>query len=323
LGDFILKKKDKILIAGAHGMVGSALHRCFQSHEYSALLTPTRQEVDYANQEGVRLYLQEHRPDVVVVAAAKVGGIWANMTYPAEFIYMNLMITCNLIHESHVANVPRLLYLGSSCIYPRQAPQPIPEGALLSAPLEKTNEAYALAKICGVKMCEYYRRQYGRSYISAMPTNLYGPKDNYHPENAHVIPALIGRFHEAKLNNSPEVSVWGRGSALREFLYVEDLANACLHLLQHYDEPTQINVGSEEEVSIKHLAKMIASVVGYQGKITYDLSKPDGTPRKKIDIGRILALGWRPTIPLQEGLEKSYADFLANGAHRSRSLRMP
>jgi GDP-L-fucose synthase len=305
----MLKKKDKVLIAGAHGMVGSALCRCFRSQSYCALLTPTRREVDYVNQESVRLYLQEHKPDVVIVAAAKVGGIWANISYPAEFIYMNLMIACNLIHESHLAGVSRLLYLGSSCIYPRLAPQPIPEEALLTAPLEKTNEAYALAKIAGVKMCEYYRAQYGRSYISAMPTNLYGPKDNYHPENAHVIPALIRRFHEAKLNSSPEVAIWGRGSALREFLYVEDLAKACLHLLQHYDEPMQINVGSEEEISIEQLAHMIAAVVGYQGKITYDPSKPDGTPRKKTDIGRILALGWRPTIPLQEGLKRSYVDF--------------
>lgn len=307
-----INKQDKILIAGARGMVGSALTRCFLAHDYSHLLTPSRQELDYIDQQAVRAYLLRERPQVVVIAAAKVGGIWANMTYPAEFIYTNLMIACNLIHESHAVGVERLLYLGSSCIYPRHAPQPIPESALLTAPLEKTNEAYALAKISGIKMCQHYRAQYGRNYISAMPTNLYGPKDNYHPENAHVIPALIRRFHEAKIHSFLEVPVWGSGHALREFLYVDDLAKACLHLLQHYDSPDQINVGSEDEVSIRQLASLIAETVGYSGKITHDLTKPDGTPRKKTDITRITSLGWKPTIPLQEGLQKSYADFLAN-----------
>jgi GDP-L-fucose synthase len=305
----MLKKTDKILIAGAHGMVGSALIRCLQSSGYTHLLIPTHREVDYTNQQTVRAYIGSQKPDVVVVAAAKVGGIWANMHYPAEFIYINLMIACNLIHESHLAGVCRLLYLGSSCIYPREAQQPIAEKALLTGPLETTNEAYALAKIAGIKMCQHYRAQYGRHYISAMPTNLYGPKDNFHPENSHVIPALIRRFHEAKLNSLREVPVWGTGNALREFLYVDDLASACLHLLHHYDGQEQINVGSEEEVTIRQLAHLIAEVVGYRGKITHDLSKPDGTPRKKTDIARITSLGWKPTVSLQEGLRKSYADF--------------
>jgi GDP-L-fucose synthase len=306
----MLQKNDKILIAGAQGMVGSALVRLFLAQGYTQLLTPTRQELDCTNQAAVRAYLQRQRPDIVVIAAAKVGGIWANMTYPAEFIYINLMIACNLIHESYAAQVRRLLYLGSSCIYPRDALQPIAEGALLSSPLEKTNEAYALAKIAGIKMCQYYRAQYGCSYISAMPANLYGPNDNYHPENSHVIPALIRRFHEAKKKSLSEVAIWGTGRALREFLYVDDLATACLYLLHHYDEADHINVGSEEELSIHDLALAIAKVIGYSGSVNYDLSKPDGMPRKKSDIRRILSLGWRPTIPLSVGLKISYADFL-------------
>jgi GDP-L-fucose synthase len=305
----MLKKTDKILIAGSGGMVGQGLTRCLLREGYNNLLLPSRQEVDYTEQPAVRTYLRNNRPDVVIVAAAKVGGIWANMHYPAEFIYINLMIACNLIHESHLAGVPRLLYLGSSCIYPRNAPQPISEQALLSSPLEKTNEAYAIAKISGIKLCQTYRFQYGRQYISAMPTNLYGPNDSYHPENSHVIPALIRRFHEAKLASATEVTIWGSGSALREFLYVDDLAEACMHLLKHYNEGEQINIGSEEEISIHALATQIASVVGFNGKITHDFTKPEGTPRKKMDIQRILSLGWKPKTSLKEGLQKSYIDF--------------
>lgn len=305
----MLEKNDKILIAGGHGMVGSALIRALLKEGFSNLLTPAHQELDYTNQAAVDSYIKEKKPSVVVIAAAKVGGIWANMTYPAEFIYTNLMIACNLIHASHTHNITRLLYLGSSCIYPREAPQPIPEEALLTGCLEKTNEAYALAKIAGVKLCQFYREQYGRRYISAMPTNLYGPKDNYHPQNAHVIPALIRRFHEAKISRAPEVVIWGTGKALREFLFVDDLAAACLHLLKHYDESSHINIGSEDEVSILQLATAISEVVGYEGRISHDLTKPDGTPRKKTDIGRILSLGWTPLVSLKEGLERSYADF--------------
>ncbi|MBI3901041.1 MAG: GDP-L-fucose synthase [Chlamydiia bacterium] len=291
-------------------MVGSALIRSLRGRGYETLLTPSHQELDYTDQRRVREYLQTYSPNVVVVAAAKVGGIWANMTYPAEFIYNNLTIACNLINESHKIGVNRLLYLGSSCIYPREATQPIPEEALLAAPLEKTNEAYALAKIAGVKMCAHYRAQYGRSYISAMPTNLYGPKDNYHPQNAHVIPALIRRFHEAKEERATVVSIWGTGHAFREFLYVDDLAEACVHLLCCYDDPLHINIGSEDEVTIRELALLIAEVVGYRGEIVQDLSKPDGTPRKKLDTHRMQSLGWKPRVSLKEGLSRSYADFL-------------
>lgn len=306
----MLAKKDKILIAGAHGMVGSTLARCLLSEGYQNLLVPSRTELDYTDQLAVRNYLNTNKPTVVVISAAKVGGIWANMNYPAEFIYTNLMIGTQLIHESHRAGTRRLLYLGSTCIYPREAPQPISEEALLTGPLEKTNEAYALAKIACIKMCQFYRAQYGCSYISAMPTNLYGPGDYYHPEHSHVIPGLLRRFHEAKLQRAPSVEIWGTGQAQREFLYVDDLAKALLHLLQHYDEPDHINVGSMEEVTIRNLADHIAHTVGYQGEITHDLSKPDGTPRKKSDISRILSLGWKPTTSLVEGLQRTYQAFL-------------
>ena len=309
----LLEKKDKILIAGARGMVGSALVRCFESQGYTHLLTPSHADLDYTDQRAVRDFLGTEKPNAVVIAAAKVGGIWANMTYPADFIYTNLMIGCNLIHECHAAGVPRLLYLGSTCIYPREAPQPMLEEALLTGPLEATNEAYALAKIAGIKMCQFYRTQYGRSYISAMPTNLYGPQDNYHPENSHVIPGLIRRFHEAKVSGAKEVAIWGTGTAQREFLYVDDLARACLHLLSCYDDPIHVNIGSHDEVTILQLAQLIAEVIDFKGDISLDLSKPDGTPRKKTDIGRILALGWKPEIPLKMGLHQSYLDFSGRG----------
>lgn len=310
----MLEKHHKILIAGAHGMVGSSLVRHLRFQGYDNLIIPTREELDYVDQISVRKFLNVNRPDTIVVAAAKVGGIWANMTYPAEFIHSNLMIACNLIHEAHKADVLRLLYLGSTCIYPREAAQPLSEEALLTGPLEKTNEAYALAKIAGIKMCQFYRTQYGRRYIAAMPTNLYGPQDNYHPENSHVIPALIRRFHEAKEENAQQVTIWGTGNVKREFLFVDDLAQACLHLLRTYDGELPLNIGSEDEVTIRELAEIIASVVGYKGEITLDLSKPDGTPRKKTDISRILSLGWRPTTLLVEGLRISYSDFLSQQA---------
>ncbi len=304
-----LNPRHKILIAGAHGMVGSAFTRLLKVEGFNNLLIPTSKELDYTDQRAVRTYLQNERPDVVFVAAAKVGGIHANMTYPAEFIYTNLMIAANLINESYHADVGRLLYLGSTCIYPREAPQPIPESALLTGPLEKTNEAYALAKIAGVKLCQHYREQYGCRYISAMPTNLYGPGDNYHPENAHVLPALIRRFHEAKLAKSPEVVIWGTGKVRREFLYVEDLAKACLFLLRHYDAPSHINIGSNDEYTILEVAQEVARVVGYEGRLVHDLSKPDGTPRKKSDSTLIMSLGWSPETPLRMGLKVSYEDF--------------
>jgi GDP-L-fucose synthase len=301
---------SKILIAGAQGMVGSALSRQFLKKGYFNLLTPSRKEIDFTEQNQVHNYLAQNTPEVIIVAAAKVGGIYANATYPAEFLYENLMIAANLIHEAHRKNIDRLLYLGSSCIYPKYASQPIVEESLLSGPLEPTNEAYAIGKIAGLKLCAFYAKQYGRKYISAMPTNLYGPNDNYHPENAHVIPALIRRFHEAKEKKEREVAIWGSGKPLREFLFVDDLAKALFFLLHNYNGCMHINIGSDTEVTIYELAKNIAHTVGFEGKIVNDLSKPDGTMRKKTDTSKIYQMGWRPEIGLQEGLKIAYADFL-------------
>jgi GDP-L-fucose synthase len=253
--------------------------------------------------------LLEHKPEVVIIAAAKVGGIYANNTYPAEFMYDNLMIASNLVHASHETGVERLLFLGSSCIYPKFAEQPIREDALLTSPLEQTNEAYALAKIAGLKLCEYYRRQYGSLFHSAMPCNLYGVGDNYHPENSHVIPAMIRRFHEAKESNAKEVSIWGTGTPRREFLYADDLAQACLQLLSVEDPPNLVNIGAGEDVSIQELATLVAATVGYQGLISNDTSKPDGTPRKLMDSSKMNSLGWRKSTELKEGLSKAYEDF--------------
>lgn len=305
-----MHSKETILITGARGMVGRALIRRLQEQGSCDLLTPTRNELDCTCQKNVRDYLFAHRPSSVIVAAARVGGIYANMTYPADFIYTNLMIACNLIHESYHAGVERLLYLGSTCIYPRDTAQPIVEEALLTGPLESTNEAYALAKIAGVKLCQHYRKQYGCRYISAMPTNLYGPGDNYHPEDSHVIPGLIRRFHEAKQRHLEEVLIWGTGMARREFLYVDDLAEAALFLLDRYDAPMQVNIGSAEEVTILEIATMVAKVVGYGGRIGHDLSKPEGTFRKKTNLKRITELGWSAKTPLEIGLQLSYQDYI-------------
>ncbi|NGX54805.1 MAG: GDP-L-fucose synthase [Chlamydiae bacterium] len=306
-------KELTILIAGGRGMVGSAMVRRLQAEGYRHLLTPSREDLDLTDQHQVRAYLRHKQPDSVIIAAAKVGGIYANSTYTADFLYENLMIECNLIHESHRADIDRLLFLGSTCIYPKLAPQPIPEEALLTSALEPTNEGYALAKIAGVKLCTHYYKQYGRSYISAMPTNLYGPGDNYHPQNSHVIPALIRRMHEAKVKEADEVVIWGSGKPLRDFLYVDDLAEALLFLLEGYRESLHINVGSGEEISILELAKLVADVVGFQGEIVTDPSMPDGTPRKMADISRMTQLGWQPKTSLREGLKLSYNDFLGLG----------
>lgn len=308
-----MKKESKIFIAGARGMVGSALVRKLESQSYHNLLQPSHKELDLIDQAQVREYLQQTKPEVVVIAAAKVGGILANSTFPAEFLYQNMMIAANLIHESHRAGVERLLFLGSSCIYPKFAPQPIPEEALLTGSLEITNEAYALAKIAGLKLTHYYSKQYGRRYISAMPTNLYGPNDNYQEGHSHVIPALIRRFHEAKMEGKKEVVIWGTGKAQREFLYVEDLAEALFFLLSTYEDPLHINIGSEEEVTILELAHLVKEVVGYQGEVKTDPQLPDGTPRKKSDVSRLYALGWRPRISLREGLRRTYQDFIERG----------
>ena len=317
------KLDQKIYIAGHRGMVGSAIARHLKAKGYENLVFRTHTELDLTNQLAVQDFFRQERPDQVYLAAAKVGGIHANNTYPAEFIYDNLMVQNNVIHQAFVNGVKKLLFLGSSCIYPRLAPQPMSEDALLTGKLEPTNEPYAIAKIAGIKMCESYNRQYGQShgvdYRSVMPTNLYGPGDNYHPENSHVIPALIRRFHEAKVSNAPEVVIWGTGTPKREFLYVDDMAAASVFVMEldkaAYDaqvEPMQshINVGFGSDVTIAELAKAVATATGYQGKITFDTSKPDGAPRKWMDSGRLNSLGWKPLVHLDSGLKSAYAQML-------------
>ena len=309
----------KLFISGHRGMVGSALVR-----KAAALgiepLTATRSELDLTSQADVFGFLKRNAPDTVVIAAAKVGGIHANSTYPADFIYENLAIAANLIEGSRQAGVPRLLFLGSSCIYPKMAPQPMPENCLLTSPLETTNEAYAIAKIAGLKMCQHYRAQHGLLYHSAMPTNLYGPGDNYHAENSHVIPALIRRFHEAKISNAPSVTIWGTGTPFREFLHTDDLAAACFHLLSLPNPPDWVNVGTGSDLSILDLARLIAKTTGYTGEILTDPSKPDGTPKKLLDISLIQATGWSPKIQFETGLAGAYGDFL--GALESGAARL-
>lgn len=311
-----------VYVAGHTGMVGSALTRVLRNDPSARIVTATHSELDLANQAHVTAWLADRAVDEIHVAAARVGGIVANDTFPAEFIYQNLMIEANLIHTAHASGVQKLLFLGSSCIYPKHAEQPMAEEALLSGPLEPTNEPYAVAKIAGIKLCESYNRQYGRDYRSAMPTNLYGPGDNFHPEHSHVIPGLIRRFHQAAREGAEEVSIWGTGSPRREFLHVDDLASAAIHLmsLDHADywrvaEPrlSHINVGTGEDVTIGELARIIARVTGFEGKLRFDTSKPDGTPRKLLDISRIRSLGWTPGIDLTEGLQTTYAWFLEHG----------
>ncbi|MEN9840287.1 MAG: hypothetical protein RL376_87 [Verrucomicrobiota bacterium] len=304
----------KIHIAGHQGMVGSALVRRFASQPDITLLLRTRRELDLTDGPAVAAFYAAERPDAVIVAAAKVGGIHANNTYPAEFLFSNLAIATAAIDGAHRAGVPRLLFLGSSCIYPKHAPQPMPEECLLSGALEPTNEAYAIAKIAGLKLAQYYRKQYGALFHSAMPTNLYGPGDNYHPTNSHVLPALIRRFHEARLAGAPEVVAWGSGTPMREFLHVDDLADACAFLLTLDNPPDWINVGTGTDVTIRELTETVATVVGYPGKITWDATKPDGTPRKLMDVSRLAALGWRARTGLREGIERTYASFLAEQA---------
>jgi len=318
----------KIFIAGHRGMVGSAILRKLALDPYVEILTRNRTELDLTNQAAVDAFFAESSIDQVYLAAAKVGGIYANNSYPAEFIYENLMIEANIIHSAFKHGVKKLLFLGSSCIYPKLADQPMREEALLTDSLECTNEPYAIAKIAGIKLCESYNRQYGNShgvdYRSVMPTNLYGPGDNYHPENSHVIPALIRRFHEGKINDAPEVAIWGSGTPKREFLHVDDMAAASIHVMnldsglyQQHTQPmlSHINVGYGSDVSIAELAVLIGKTVGYKGKITYDSSKPDGTPRKLMDSSRLNALGWQAHIMLEEGLVSAYKDFLTAGTH--------
>lgn len=304
----------KLYISGHQGMVGSALVRRFRDEPGVSLLLRTRSELDLTSQAAVDSFFQAEKPDAAIIAAAKVGGIHANHTYPAEFLFCNLAIAANSIHSAHRAGVKRLLFLGSSCIYPKHAPQPMPEECLLSGALEPTNEAYAIAKIAGLKLAEFYRRQYGVCFHSAMPTNLYGPGDNYHPQNSHVLPALIRRFHEARESGLAEVSAWGTGSPRREFLHVDDLADACAFLLQLENPPDLINVGTGTDVTIRELTELVASVVGYCGRITWDVSKPDGTPRKLMDVSRLTTLGWRAKTGLREGIEHTYRAFQAEQA---------
>lgn len=295
-------------------MVGAATCRALRSAGYANLLTRSRSELDLLDQSAVKAFFEAERPDVAVIAAARVGGIHANSTYPAEFMYENLAIAQNTIHAAYRAGVGRLLFLGSTCIYPKMAEQPIREESLLTSPLEPTNEAYAIAKIAGLKMCEFYRRQYGVVYHSAMPTNLYGPGDNYHPQNSHVLPALIRRFHEAKESGVPEVAIWGTGQPLREFLHADDAAAGILHLLQLEDPPDWVNLGCGIDLSIGDLAKLVMRTVGYEGELIFDTSKPDGTPRKLTDISKIQATGWSPRIPIEEGVTMAYQSFLQEQA---------
>ncbi len=295
-------------------MVGGALVRRFRSEPGVTLLLRTRKELDLTSQTAVEAFYAAEKPDTVIMAAAKVGGIHANNTYPADFLFDNLAIAASTIHGAYRAGVKRLLFLGSSCIYPKLAPQPMPESALLTGPLEPTNEAYAIAKIAGLKLCEYYRKQHGVLYHSAMPTNLYGPGDNYHLQNSHVLPALIRKFHEAQAAGRPEVVAWGSGSPKREFLHVDELADACAFLLQQANPPDLLNIGTGTDVTIKELTEIVAGVVGFKGKIVWDATKPDGTPRKLMDVSRLTTLGWKARIGLREGVEKTYASFLAEQA---------
>jgi GDP-L-fucose synthase len=305
----MLSPDARVYVAGHRGMVGSAVWRALESAGYADLVGWSSSELDLTDRDAAMDAVRAARPDVVVVAAAKVGGIMANSTYPVEFLADNLRIQTNLFEAAHSADVDRLLFLGSSCIYPKMAPQPIPESALLTGPLESTNDAYAIAKISGIIGVQSYRREYGRRWISAMPTNLYGPGDNYDPATSHVLPALIRRFHEAALIGAPSVTLWGTGSPRREFLHVDDLAAACLRLLDVYDEGEHINVGVGEDVTIADLAELIADVVGYAGDLEWDTSKPDGTPRKLLDVSRIKALGWEPAIGLREGIASTYGAY--------------
>ncbi len=306
-----MKPESKIYVAGHRGMVGSAIVRELQRLGFNNIVTRTSAELDLRNQQQVADFYKTEKPDFVFVAAAKVGGIHANNVYRAEFLYDNLMIQNNLIHYAYENKVEKLLFLGSSCIYPKLAPQPLKEDYLLSGLLEPTNEPYAIAKITGIKMCEAYRDQYGCNFISAMPTNLYGPNDNYHPENSHVLPALIRKFHEAKLNNASEVVVWGDGSPMREFLYADDLANALVYLMLNYNEKQFVNVGFGTDVTIKELAQTVKDIVGFQGNMVFDTSKPNGTPRKLMDSGRLFNTGWKPQVELKDGIALAYHDFLS------------
>lgn len=307
-----MEKNSKIYVAGHRGLVGSAIVRELKKKGYTNIIGKTHKELDLMNSVAVEDFFKEEKPEYVFLAAAKVGGIYANSTYPADFIYENLQIQNNIIGNAHKYGVKKLMFLGSSCIYPKICPQPIKEEYLLSGYLEETNEAYALAKISGLKMCQYFNKQYGTNFISVMPTNLYGPYDNFHPENSHVMPALIRRFHEAKVNNANEVVVWGSGTPLREFLYSEDMADACIYLMENYKGNDFFNIGTGKEITIKGLAELIKDVVGYEGEIVWDSTKPDGTPRKLLDVSRLEKAGWKYKMELKDGIREAYKWFIEN-----------
>lgn len=305
-----MDKSSKIFVAGHRGMVGSAIYRKLISEGYTNIITRSSKELDLRDQHLVNDFFEQEKPEYVFLAAAKVGGIIANNTYRADFLYENIQLQNNVIHASYVNGVKKLMFLGSSCIYPKLAPQPLKEDYLLTGTLEPTNEPYAIAKIAGIKMCEAYRDQYGCNFISVMPTNLYGINDNYHPQNSHVLPALIKRFHEAKLNKLESVEIWGTGSPLREFLFSNDLADACYFLMQNYNDKQFVNIGTGHDLSIKDLALLVKKIVGYEGELKFDTTKPDGTPRKLMDVSKLHELGWKHKIELAEGIELAYEDFL-------------
>jgi GDP-L-fucose synthase len=316
-----MEKSDKIFVAGHRGLVGSAIERRLEREGFTRLLKRDRAELDLADEAAVYSFFAQEKPDIVVFAAAKVGGIKANNDYPVEFLLDNLRLQNNIISAAHVHRVRKLLFLGSSCIYPKHAPQPIPESALLTGPLEPTNDAYAIAKIAGIKLCQAYAAEYGETYLSAMPTNLFGPNDNFDLASSHVLPALLRKAHEAKMSGAREIVVWGSGKPRREFLHVDDLADACVFLLQNYDSPEIVNVGWGEDISIQQLVELICEVVGFEGEITFDASKPDGTPRKLLDVSKLTALGWRPSISLRDGIARTYEWFLQNECAPALSAR--
>ena len=313
-----MDKSSKIYVAGHRGMVGSAIVRTLTKQGYTNIITRTRQALDLTNQKPVSDFFEEEKPEYVFLAAAKVGGIEANRSALADFMYENMILEMNVIHSAWKSGCKKLEFLGSSCIYPKMAPQPMKESCLLTSALEETNEAYALAKISGLKYCEYLNRQYGTEYISLMPTTLYGPNDNYHPTHSHVLPALIRKFHEAKIQNLPYVTCWGDGSALREFLYVDDLADLCIFLMNNYSGNETVNAGTGKEISIKELANLVAKTVGYQGEIRWDTTMPNGTPRKLLDVSKATALGWKYKTELEEGIRLAYDDFLSDGTRNER-----
>jgi len=314
-----MNKNDKIYVAGHRGMVGSAITRKLKQEGFGNLVQRTSDELDLRNQQAVHDFFESEKPDYVFLAAARVGGIMANNTFRAEFLYDNILIESNIIHASWQNKVKKLMFLGSSCIYPKLAPQPLKEEYLLTGELEPTNEPYAIAKITGIKMCDAFRSQYGCNYISVMPTNLYGPNDNYDLNTSHVLPALIRKFHEAKIKNEPAVTIWGSGKPRREFLHADDLADGCFFLMMNYDEPGFINIGTGEDIEIQELAELIKNIVGFDGKIVNDLSKPDGTPRKLMDVTRIANMGWKPSIGLEAGIRKVYYEYLKKSGNISQA----